>query len=375
MPPPEDGPLPQAVTLAQKNDTEALLAFGNGSGVVVRLDTGCITEGWAFSSVPEPEPASFEPDHLSRLTVVFDDPKHALQVPTPLRAAYQAWLAPRIAEAARFAHPQSAYPASFSADQRTVLLNVGDRAFLSHDRGQTFSPVLREPNALDERLDSADLVADQYLLIFDRSGDRYLVRTLGGPSPGTPLAWKATGPDMETDAGRVGTVMHLLQISAFNRAESTAPTKVCTRAIDLAAPTAPAKKGVCFALPGQQALRATSEKYPWSAFAEIERVSRITRAVTLVNLVKKTHKRYVLESSARPGSLHVDPTGQIAWTGEDGRSRTIGLDGKTRVLEGSGVVAGWAPPTSKHGILLVDAHPEGGSLRDHRCSLLRALPR
>lgn len=387
LPPPEDGPLPKELMLGPVGDNEALVSLTNGGdAVVIDLATGCITEGWKLHAAQRPtrEPKG-DHDPNPGVAQAFDSPEHALQVGAPLRAEYRSWLVGHLAEAVRFAPggsspraPQGIYgDASYSADHRTIVINVEKRAFVSRDGGETFEPVIREANPLDDRADEAWLRDGGYLLIADHTGHRrMLVRAPGGPPPGIPLDWEVAGPGIESEVGQVGTVLHLLPQPQLPPDRLTPSMKVCTKTVDLSAPTARAKPGVCFRLfEGERYATARSEKLPFSAFAEADPPSGATVSVTLVNLAKGTHVRHPLEGVGRYRAVHVDPTGQIAWTGVDGKNRMIGLDGKTRAIDVKGVVAGWAPPTSKYGVLLLDEKPRGGTLRDHRCSLLRPLPR
>lgn len=381
---PEDGPLPKEVAVIAANDTEALVGVSQGGDrtfVVVGFATGCITEGWAFPSpFPPTDPGVGAGREDQELETALGKRETVLQVPTPLRPIYRAWIASQFALMLRFAEakeaPHEGHPASFSADQRTVVLHIRDRAFLSRDGGSTFQPVLREADPVADRRDHADVLDDRYLLIADETRGTMLVRDLRGGGADAPLTWQASGDRMELLVGRVGTTLHLLPASAFPQGDDARAAAACTRETDFAAPNAPSKKGVCFPLSGGSlGLKAVSVAYPRSAFFEQNRASKVTTAVTLVDFAKRTHKRHSLEGKGAYGTVHVDPTGQVAWTGEDGRNRLIDAGGTMRLLSEKGSVARWAPPTSKWGVLLVDQHPQGGTLRDHRCSLLRAVPR
>lgn len=382
----DGGALPSSVWFRGSNDTHALLRLEGqqttGRGVVVDLTTGCLVESWpAIDQDVEIQYPSLGSGLDESLTVFFDVPGdlgRAGMKPTP---TFRSQLAHVLGTTSRFFHPgnegwvdRSWGDVAFTSDRRSILIDARHRAYLSRDGGERFSPVLPDPTgeafrSVDARfLDDRTLLLDVAPIELATGRWQHFVAPVDGSTKPVRLPWG----EREQLVGLVGTVAHLLSDDEWG-----GPTKkVCTKTIDLAKPSQPPEKGVCFALPkdGGQ-LGVPFRSLGLGAFTDAATPGFGPPALTLVDFAKGTVQRRKLDRKTRVASVFVDATGGIAWTGADGITRITAPDGKTREVAKTGVAVGWAPASSKRGLIIVDTLPRGGTLRDHRCSLVQTTAR
>lgn len=381
----EDGPAPTSVWFRGSNDTHALLSLtgpGTGRGVVADLTTGCLVESWpAVDQSREIQYPSLGSGLDESLGVFFEVEGEIAREGMKLTPTFRAKLATVLGSTRRFFHPANAGwvdrswgDVAFTNDRRAVLFDARHRAYLSRDGGETFSPVLPDPTgeafrSVDARfLDDRTLLLDVAPIELATGRWQHFVAPVDGSTKPVRLPWD----EREQMVGLAGTVAHLLSDDAIDK-----PGKqICTKKIDLAKPSQAPEKGVCFTYPkGGGQLGVPFRTLALSAFFDASKPGSGPPALTLVDFATGKSQRRKLDAKTKVDTVFVDATGGVAWTSADGITRITAPDGKTREVAKTGVAVGWAPATSKRGLIIVDTSPKPGPLKDRRCDLVQSIPR